>query len=386
MVGAALGAVSNLVGGIMSNKTNMKINQMNNEFNERMLDKQLAFQQDMFDQTNEYNSAVNQRKRLEEAGLNPYLMMSGGNAGTATAMSGGSASAANPIPMQNLGASMTQGASAVGNMVANSVGSTAEAKKNNALAAGQIIDNDFKVAQNMASLGEVYERTRNFKSLADLNSVRYQFEMNNFDNALEQSKANLALTRSQTDLAQAQTAMSWLQGQEQYLKNQYLPVEQMTNFVSSMYNIANTRALTVKYVADAYKANCEAQGINIKNDIAEQTARLIIQRVNSDNYEQWRYNKQFGGTMRGAYDSKFAGQRSDINDVIPGYYRSGTYRNYMGGSADVGNTILHGIDQFYPYDGELRQGTTIVDLDKDGNPGRTRKIEKTTKKVPRRRR
>ena len=29
----------------------------------------------------EYNSAVAQRKRLEEAGLNPYLMMDGGNAG-----------------------------------------------------------------------------------------------------------------------------------------------------------------------------------------------------------------------------------------------------------------------------------------------------------------
>ena len=321
-IGSLLGGVTDLIGGVMSNKANMKINQMNNEFNERMLNKQLSFQRNMWEANNEYNSAANQRKRLEEAGLNPYLMMSGGNAGTASGMSGATASAANPIPMQNVGAAATQGLSAVGNMIAGAVRSSAEAKKDNALAAGQIIDNDFKVAQNMASLAEIYERTRNFKSLADLNSVRYQFDISNFENALEQSKANLALTQSQTDLAQAQASLSWLQGQAQYLKNQFLPAEQMLNFLASMYNIANTQALTVKYVADAYKANCEAQGIKIKNDIAEQTARLIIQRVNSDNYEQWRYNKQFSGTLRGAYDSKFAGQRSDINDVIPGYYQN----------------------------------------------------------------
>ena len=56
-----------------TNAMNYKIAQENNAFNERMIDKQ-----------NEYNSAKNQRKRLEEAGLNPYLMLDGGSAGVAT--------------------------------------------------------------------------------------------------------------------------------------------------------------------------------------------------------------------------------------------------------------------------------------------------------------
>lgn len=46
------------------------------------------YQTDMWNRTNEYNSAVNQRARLEEAGLNPYLMMDGGDAGSATSVSG----------------------------------------------------------------------------------------------------------------------------------------------------------------------------------------------------------------------------------------------------------------------------------------------------------
>ena len=99
---------------------------MNNAFNEKMFDKQVAynkemyqqqlgdqwkfyndskqnawdlvenhqqFQTDMWNKNNEYNSASAQRERLEAAGLNPYLMMNGGSAGTAQAMSGSAGAA-----------------------------------------------------------------------------------------------------------------------------------------------------------------------------------------------------------------------------------------------------------------------------------------------------
>lgn len=46
------------------------------------------FQLEMWNRTNEYNSAASQRARLEEAGLNPYLMMDGGDAGSAQSVSG----------------------------------------------------------------------------------------------------------------------------------------------------------------------------------------------------------------------------------------------------------------------------------------------------------
>lgn len=78
-----------------TNKTNFEIAQMSNEWNERMLDKQIAYNREafdaevanqwkMFEAENEYNSASAQRQRFEEAGLNPYVMMDGGNAGTAS--------------------------------------------------------------------------------------------------------------------------------------------------------------------------------------------------------------------------------------------------------------------------------------------------------------
>lgn len=46
----------------------------------------------MFDETNQWNSASAQVQRLREAGLNPYLMMNGGDAGTATSPQGAQAS------------------------------------------------------------------------------------------------------------------------------------------------------------------------------------------------------------------------------------------------------------------------------------------------------
>lgn len=128
--GSALGAGSSLVGGIttsaMQNAANKEIAQMNNAFNEKMFDKQVAynkemyeqqlgdqwkfyndakdnswklvenqqqFQTDMWNKTNEYNSPTAQRERLEAAGLNPYMMMNGGSAGTAQTMSGSAGAA-----------------------------------------------------------------------------------------------------------------------------------------------------------------------------------------------------------------------------------------------------------------------------------------------------
>lgn len=57
--------------------------ELNRNFQSAEAQKNRDFEVDMWNKTNEYNSATNQRARLEEAGLNPYMMMNGGNAGEA---------------------------------------------------------------------------------------------------------------------------------------------------------------------------------------------------------------------------------------------------------------------------------------------------------------
>lgn len=100
-VGLASGAASligNVIGTKSSNSKNMQINKMNNEFNAREAEKARKYQTEMWNKTNEWNSPKNIRKRLEEAGYNPYLGMDSSNTGTAqSAGSSSPASAASPI-------------------------------------------------------------------------------------------------------------------------------------------------------------------------------------------------------------------------------------------------------------------------------------------------
>ena len=127
VVGSAIGAGASLIGGAGStaaqNAANKEIAQMNNAFNEKMFDKQVAYNKEMYQQQlgdqwkfyndakqnswdlyndqKEYNSASAQRERLEAAGLNPYLLMSGGSAGVAqsgAAPSGGAPSGQGVTP------------------------------------------------------------------------------------------------------------------------------------------------------------------------------------------------------------------------------------------------------------------------------------------------
>lgn len=85
-IGAITGAIDS-IGNIFSqnsaNKTNMKIAREANALQERMFNRNITNQWDMWNANNQYNSASSQRKRLEDAGLNPYLMMNTGNAGVA---------------------------------------------------------------------------------------------------------------------------------------------------------------------------------------------------------------------------------------------------------------------------------------------------------------
>ena len=101
VVGDVASAIGNAVSVNNANRTNMRINQMNNEFNAAEAEKSRRFQYDMWNLENQYNSASSQRARLESAGLNPYLMMNGGNSGIASSVgSSAPASASPPLAMQ----------------------------------------------------------------------------------------------------------------------------------------------------------------------------------------------------------------------------------------------------------------------------------------------
>lgn len=84
-VGQQIGinAASSAVGGLVGLATSALQHHYNKKLSEKQFEQNVA----MWNMQNEYNSPVAQRKRLEEAGLNPALMyQNGASAGNATSM------------------------------------------------------------------------------------------------------------------------------------------------------------------------------------------------------------------------------------------------------------------------------------------------------------
>lgn len=119
LIGSVVSSAANAHSQKKTNEANIKIAQMNNDWSAKMQQKQMdyntaqwqresqfakeqadaanSFTEKMWNKTNEYNSAKNQASRLREAGLNPALVMSGQNAGSAQGASGAQA----PTPSGN---------------------------------------------------------------------------------------------------------------------------------------------------------------------------------------------------------------------------------------------------------------------------------------------
>lgn len=114
LIGSVISSAAGAHSQKKTNEANLRIAQMNNEWSEKMQQKQMdyntaqwqreaqfsreqadsanAFTEKMWNKTNEYNSAKNQAARLQQAGLNPALAMSGNNAGTASSINSAQAS------------------------------------------------------------------------------------------------------------------------------------------------------------------------------------------------------------------------------------------------------------------------------------------------------
>lgn len=108
--------LSSLIGGLFglgasnsTNQTNLQIARENREFEKQMYDLHYRNTRLDWQAQNEYNSPLSQKHRLEAAGLNPYLAMSGsGSAGVATSLPNAPTQPKGTvIPMQDPSASVS---------------------------------------------------------------------------------------------------------------------------------------------------------------------------------------------------------------------------------------------------------------------------------------
>lgn len=261
-----------------TNKANLKINQMNNDFNAREAQKARDFQLDMWNKENEYNKSSSQRKRLEEAGYNPY--MSDAQAGTATGMSGTSAATAAGAAPQ---ISYTPDFQSVGVNLSSALKMMSEKKQTD-------IENlnmsDLLRSQIWQNIGATDWRNASPEARAyNLSQGRKAAEL-----GMASLEENLSNQRWSNNLLVANITNSLLDAEAKTTMNKYLDENQLAelnikaaNYEYLIMSGQMKRQEVKNLIADEFLTYAKVNGQKISNRIAEETADKLIEATNNTN-------------------------------------------------------------------------------------------------------
>lgn len=352
-----------------TNKTNLKINQMNNDFNAREAQKARDFQLDMWNKENEYNTASSQRKRLEEAGYNPY--MSDAQAGTAAGMSGTSAAtaagAAPQIPY-------TPDFQSVGVNLASALKMMSEKKQTD-------IENlnmsDLLRSQIWQNLGATDWRNASPEARAyNLSQGRKAAEL-----GMASLEENLSNQRWSNNLLVANIANSLLDAESKTILNKYLDEQQLAelnmkaaNYEYLVMSGQMKRQEINNLIADEIETYARANGYNLQNYITRKTADGLIRATNNTNFYfgSYYHSRAFNagadafhdssilrsragsaaeGYKQSAFDTKLQPWREAVNSVNMIFNGIGSgldsYTNFMNGRYNRGRPFFMDYDEYY---------------------------------------
>ena len=352
-----VGDIASFIGDTVStnktNKTNMAINRMNNEFNAAEAEKARQFQLDMWNKTNEYNSASSQRSRLEEAGLNPYLMMNGGNAGTVQSSGSTSpASASSPLSMQR------QDFSGLSESLSSALRISNMTKETNA------------TVQNLQSQKSLYDaQANNILSNVDWWKLGPEYKewsrMTGLARAGLQFQTDRQNLRNMTwsgNLVQAQRIGVLLDNKSKTIINKYLDEGQrlQLDLMASQYydSMASGHLKYEQAKSEITKRivmMTKAKGMQIDNRIAEETAEGYIAALNAEYSASYDINSPFtegkdsyvpASVLKSRMDALNSKWQFDKRYWSEGLNALGTVGNAVG---SVGNLRKPGARNTYVY-------------------------------------
>lgn len=302
--------VGNTIGSASSNSKNMKINKMNNEFNAREAEKARQYQTEMWNKTNEWNSPKNIRKRLQEAGYNPYLGMDSSNVGTAQgAGSSSPASAAPPIQNNPLQFDGIQSALSTAIQMSN------DTKLSNAEISnlqGQKSLSDAKAADTLSNI-DWYKLTPEYREWLQTTGMSraelsYHTDLQNLENMKWINK-----------IQRAQRTEILLSNETKRTINKYLDASQalqlnlMANqafqaFAAGRLSLQQCKTEVTKQLLNM----AETEGQNISNKVASETADQLIGAL------QWQYSSDEMFSRGYAGYAREAGQARGKGDIAKG--------------------------------------------------------------------
>lgn len=218
-----------------TNRMNYQIAQENNAFNERMWDKQ-----------NAYNSPVEQRRRLEQAGLNPNLMMNGGSSGIAETAPTADTSGVQQVPdigstiasgYQQFGNSLSNAASQIAGMVYNNDLQQANADKAKADASSASQDAQYKALQNQFAAAQFLADLREKQYRGLIAKSDYLYLRDSLQDRLDAVKFQNTLTGSQSSYYNQMAGLVDVQRQIAQVNLDWLPREKQAGLAATLQNV-----------------------------------------------------------------------------------------------------------------------------------------------------
>ena len=352
-----------------TNKTNLKINQMNNDFNAREAQKARDFQLDMWNRENQYNSASSQRKRLEDAGYNPY--MSDAQAGSAAGMSGTSAASAAGASPQ---IPYTPDFQSVGVNLASALKMMSEKKQTD-------IENlnmsDLLRSQIWQNLGATDWRNASPEAREyNLAQGRRAAEL-----GMASLEENLSNQRWSNNLLVANITNSLLDADAKTILNKYLDQQQQAelnikaaNYEYLVMSGQLKRQEVNNLIAEEIETYARANGYKIQNKILRETSDDLIRATNNTNFYfgSYYHSRAFNagadafhdssilrsragsaaeGYKQSAFDTKLQPWRETLNSVNMLFNGMGSalvsYTNFQNGRYNRGRPYFMDYDEYY---------------------------------------
>lgn len=305
-----------------TNAQNLQLAQETNALNYQMFKEQQQYDTDMWNAQNVYNSAEQQRARLEDAGLNPYLMMNGGSAGVAQTAHSASPIAAQSAHMDtpNIGDLYLQGKQQALNTLNNITGAINQFTSNitNARVAdaqidqirtlnfGYLIDNlnkqrgyDIDFGYKSSLINNInqdtklkYENTIFAKNNARLAGLQADFFEKDIQNKLLNSQLTNDSLKQSIIESQARQSLINLDIEAKEILNKYLEPNQIADLAlkSAQINLTNADIKT-KYAQTRYLV-AQAYGVSLNNNIVEKTTDSLIASLNAQNSDNANYYNQ----------------------------------------------------------------------------------------------
>lgn len=291
--GSSKGAKYQLQAVRETNNMNYRIAQENNVFNQRM-----------WEQQNAYNSPVEQRRRLEEAGLNPNLMMNGGSAGNAATSPTADTSGVQQVPdvgstiasgYQQFGSSISNAASQIAGMVYNNGLQEANVTKAQAEAQSASQDASYKELQNQFAASQFLADLREKQYRGLIAKSDYEYLRDSMQDRLDAVKFQNTLTGSQSSYYNQMAGLVDVQRQIEKTNLDWLPREKQAGLAATLQNVRtmvsqmhlNYAQAKSAYAMAALNYASEA-GLRIDNRLKDSTFDLAVKMAgNQVNSEYW---------------------------------------------------------------------------------------------------